>query len=104
MTESFFVSSPLPSTFTSARVFLIEPLRDQRLGVDRVAVLEDALEVADVDRLRRGAERPDRHRVLRRRAALLADAHVERHLPALEAGAHLVRAERDFWPLIPRPE
>src|SRR5262249_2479194 len=52
----------------------------------------EALERRDVDRLRVRAERADRHRVRRRVAAQLARAHVNRHLAALEAGAHVVRA------------
>src|SRR5581483_8263034 len=52
----------------------------------------EAGEVADVHRLAVGAERPDRHRVLRRRAAQLRYAHEERHLPALERRARVVRA------------
>src|SRR5439155_5097217 len=46
----------------------------------------------DVHALGIRAVRADRHRVLRGRARLLAQPHVDRHLPALEAGAHLVRA------------
>src|SRR6266542_5284586 len=52
----------------------------------------EAVERGDVHGLRVRAERADRHRVLRGRAALLADAHVHGHLPAFEACAHLVRA------------
>src|SRR5262245_16206269 len=63
----------------------------QQLGRD-LRVRVEAGERGDVDRLRVGAERADRHRVLRRGAALLAGSHVDGHLAALEAGAHLVRA------------
>src|SRR5205807_445964 len=72
----------------------------QRLGGDLLADLE-AVEVAQVDGLRVGAERPDRHRVGRRRAAQLRDAHVERHLAALEARAHGVRARARLLALDP---
>jgi hypothetical protein len=85
-----------------ARV-LDQALLDQRLDVDRVAVGKDALEVTDVDRNRRRPEGPDRHRVLRGRAALLADAHVKRHLAALEAGAHLGRPGTGLLALDPAP-
>src|SRR5206468_1398043 len=47
---------------------------------------------AEVDRLAVRAEGTDRHRVGRGRAAQLAEAHVDRHLAALEAGRKLVRA------------
>src|SRR5579872_2046210 len=70
---------------------LDDPLLDEGLRRHLCAGVE-AVEVAHVHRHRLRAERADRHRVLRRRAALLADAHVDRHLAALEAGAHLVRA------------
>src|SRR5262249_54168299 len=60
-----------------------------------------ALEVAEVHRMGVRPERPDRHRVSRRRAAELADAHVDRHLPALETGAHLVRARARLLALDP---
>ena len=63
----------------------------QQLGRDLGAGVE-AGEVADVHRPDRRAEGADRHRVLRGRAALLAHAHVRRHLAALEPGAHVVRA------------
>src|SRR5207249_120622 len=43
--------------------------------------------------------RADRHRVLGRGAPLLAEAHVDRHLAALEARAHLVRAGARLLPL-----
>ena len=61
----------------------------------------EALEVADVDRTVLRPVRADRHRVLRVRAALLAEAHVDRHLAALEAGAHLVRARARLLALDP---
>ena len=77
-----------------------QALRLQRLGRHLLARLE-ALEVADVHRLRVGAERADRHRVLRRVAAQLREAHRERHLAALEAGAHRVRARARLLALDP---
>src|SRR6266540_252537 len=52
----------------------------------------EALEVTDVDREGVRPVGPDRHRVLRVGAALLAQAHVDRGLASLESGAHLVRA------------
>src|SRR5437764_4113720 len=61
----------------------------ERVQVDRGAVLEAPLQVADVDRLRVGAERLERHRHLLVRAAQLAHPHVDRVLAALEAGAVL---------------
>src|ERR671918_1744737 len=56
-------------------------------GVERHlgAGVEARLEVLDVDRLRVRAERLEGHRHLLRRPAQLAHAHVEGHLPALEA-------------------
>ena len=77
-----------------------QALRLQRLGRDLLARLE-AVEVADVHRLGVGAERADRHRVLGRVAAQLRDAHRERHLAALEAGAHRVRARARLLALDP---
>jgi len=65
-----------------------QALRLERLGCDLVAAVEAGLEVAQVDRLRVRAERPDRHRVGGRVPAELGRAHVQRHLAALEAGAH----------------
>ena len=53
-----------------------------------------ALEVRDVDRLGVRAERLERHRLLLVRPAQLAHPHVDRHLPALEAGA-VLGAERE---------
>src|SRR4029453_3169869 len=70
----------------------------ERLGGD-LAV--EALEVANVDRMHAGAEGPDRQRVLRVLAALLAEAHVDRHLAALEPGPHLVRARASLLALDP---
>src|SRR6185436_11766249 len=70
---------------------LQQPLLDEALRSDLRTVLE-AVERAHVDRSSRRAERADWHRVLGGRTALLAQAHVDRHLAALEAGAHLVRA------------
>src|SRR5439155_19395569 len=69
-----------------------EALRLQRLGRHLFTRLEPRLEVAEVDGLRGGAERADRHRVSGRIAAQLRRAHVQRHLAALETGAHRVRA------------
>src|SRR5436305_8540340 len=63
----------------------------------------EPLEVADIHRHRRRAERTDRHRVLRGRAALLAEPHVDGHLAALEAGAHLRRAGAGLLALDPAP-
>src|SRR4029453_14873189 len=84
----------------------------ERLRRDLGAGVEARLEVAQVHALREGAERADRHRVLRRVAALLRQAHVRRHLAALEAGAHLVRARARLLALeapasgaaLPRPQ
>src|SRR5712692_8707448 len=76
--------------------------RDERLRGDLGTGVE-ALEVADVDRIRERAMGPRRHRVLRVRAALLAEAHVDRHLAALEAGAHLRRAGPRLLALDPAP-
>src|SRR5439155_26687197 len=53
----------------------------------------------DVHGLSVRTERADRHFIFRRRAALLARAHVDGHLPALEAGTHLVRAGPRFLTL-----
>src|SRR5689334_17610546 len=64
----------------------------QRLRRHLVARVEPRLEVAEVHRLRVRPERADRHRVRRGVAAQLRGAHVERHLAALEARAHRVRA------------
>jgi hypothetical protein len=72
-----------------ARV-LDHALLDQRLERDLGAVIEDPIEVAKVDGHRRRAVRPDGHRVLRVGATLLAETHVDRHLPAFEARAHVV--------------
>src|SRR3984893_17012522 len=54
---------------------LEQPLLDQALRRDLGAVVE-AVERADVDARRRRPERADRHRLLRRRAAQLAEPHV----------------------------
>ncbi len=72
----------------------------QQLGRDVGARVEPS-EVADVQRPDARPERADRHRVLRGRAALLAHAHVGRHLAALEAGAHGVRARPRLLALDP---
>src|SRR5262249_41578007 len=61
----------------------------------------EALEVADVDGNRARAVRAHRHRVLRVRAAQLAEAHVDRHLAALEARPHLVRPRASLLALEP---
>ena len=92
VTVSALVSSPEPRILTSIFVFLIRPGGDERVRRDLAAGLEAGLEVAEVDGLGGGAERPDRHRVGRRVAAQLREPHVDRHLAALEAGRHLVRA------------
>src|SRR5205085_3613946 len=73
---------------------------DELLGRDLRARVE-ALEVADVHADGRRPERADRHRVLRRGAALLAEPHVDRHLAALEAGTHLGRARARLLALDP---
>src|SRR5207248_2652003 len=78
-----------------------QALRLQRLGRDFLAYLEARFEVAQVDGLRVRAERPDRHRVRGRVAAQLRGAHVERHLAALEARAHGVRARARLLALDP---
>ena len=88
---SFFESSPTPSSFTSLRIDANQPLRLQRLGRHFLARVE-AVEVAEVHGLGVRAERADRHRVRRRVTAELGRAHVQRHLAALEAGPHGVRA------------
>src|SRR3954452_3549479 len=61
----------------------------QRGQVDRRAVLEAPLRVADVDRLRVGAERLEGHGHLLVRPAQLAHPHVDRVLAPLEARAVL---------------
>src|SRR5205085_1624615 len=61
----------------------------------------EALQVADVDGERARPVRADRHRVLRVLAAPLAEAHVDRHLAALETGAHLVGAGARLLPFDP---
>src|SRR5215210_6204918 len=66
-----------------------EPDGGQALRGDLGAVVETRLEVADVDRLGLGAELLEGHRLLHVRAAQLAQAHVDRHLAALEAVADL---------------
>src|SRR5207244_12555552 len=70
---------------------LEQPDLDEALGGDFRTVLE-AVERADVDGCSGRPEWPDRHRVLRRRAALFAQPHIDRHLAAFEPGAHLVGA------------
>src|SRR3954452_7284704 len=61
-----------------------ETLGLERVERDLVTGLEAPLEVLEVDRLRVRAERLERHRLLHVRAAQLAHAHVDGHLPALE--------------------
>src|SRR6266403_4278071 len=61
----------------------------QRVQGHLGAGVEARLEVTDVDRLRVRAERLERHRLLLVRAAQLAHAHVDGHLPALERGPPL---------------
>src|SRR5688500_12480916 len=55
----------------------------QRLRRDLRPGVEPRIEVGDVDRLRVRAKRPDRHRLLLRRAARLSHPHEERVLTAL---------------------
>src|SRR5581483_4375263 len=62
-----------------------ETLPCQHLECDRVAGLEARLEIGHVDGLRVGPERLERHRLLHVRPAQLAQSHVNRHLPTLEA-------------------
>ena len=89
--ESFLVELADPEQLDVLAHRANQPLRLERLGRHLLAGLE-AVEIADVHGLRVGAERADRHRVPRRVAAQLGEAHRERHLAALEAGAHHVRA------------
>src|SRR5215208_87887 len=68
--------------------------RAEALLLERVqrhvgALVEARLEVLQVDRLRVRAERLEGHRLLLVGAAQLAHAHVDGHLPALEARAVL---------------
>jgi hypothetical protein len=91
------------------QVSMTEDLDVDARALDQARLLErvrrdlafEALEVADVERLHLGSVRTDRHRVLGRRTALLAEAHVDRHLTALEARAHLVRARARLLALDP---
>src|ERR1700679_1720093 len=62
-----------------------ETLAAHRLERDLTAGVEAVVEIADVDRLRVGTEGLERHRLLHVRAAQLSHAHVDRHLPSLEA-------------------
>src|SRR5829696_692832 len=71
-----------------------EPGRGQGRGRHLGAVLEAPIEVAHVDRLGPRAELLERHRLLHVRAAALAQAHVDRHLAALEAASHLAARAR----------
>src|SRR5207248_6372271 len=82
-----------------ARV-LDHALLDERLGRHLVAGIEPD-EVADVHELGVGAKRADRHCVLGRRPAQLANPHVDVRLAALEPGAHLVRARPRLLALDP---
>ena len=68
---------------------LREALLLERRGVHLGAGVEALLEVAEVDRLRGGAEVLERHRLLYVRAAELSHPHVDRVLPALVAGLAL---------------
>src|SRR5689334_24630328 len=68
-----------------------EPLLLQARRIDLGAGVEAIIEVADVDRLGRGAEVLERHRLLFVRAPELSHPHVDRVLPALVAGL-LLRA------------
>jgi hypothetical protein len=86
-----------------ARV-LDQALLDERLGRHLVAGLE-TVEVAEVDRLGEGAERADRHRILRRRCRAACRAACRSVIwPPSKPGRILWEPERDFWPLMPRPE
>ena len=84
-------SSPLPRILTSVFVFLSRPTSTRLSGVTS-APRRSGRATPTLTGCGGRPERADRHRVLRRRAALLAEPHVDRHLAALEAGAHLVRA------------
>src|SRR4051812_1733235 len=67
----------------------------ERRWCDLRAVVEARVEVAQVDRLRvRAAELLERHRLLHRRAAQLAEPHVDRHLAALEVHGVAVAGAR----------
>src|SRR5689334_3089862 len=68
-----------------------EPLLLQARRIHLGAGVEAIVEVADVDRLGRGAEVLERHRLLFVRAAELSHPHVDRVLPALVTGL-LLRA------------
>src|SRR5215212_10833097 len=74
----------------------------QRVGRDLGARVEARLEVGQVHGLRTRAELLERHRLLHRRAAQLAHAHVDRVLAALEANA-LARAAAGAGALVPAP-
>ena len=63
LTESFFVSSPEPRILMSIFVFLISRAVTSVSGRYLRARLEAGLEVAQIDRLGRRAERANRHRV-----------------------------------------
>src|SRR4051812_18149865 len=71
-----------------------EPALGERRRRDLGTVVEARVEVAQVHGLRvRAAELLERHRLLHRRTAQLAQAHVERHLAALEVhGVAVARA------------
>ena len=106
VTVSFFVSSPYAEQLhVDARDRSDQALRLQRLGRDLRRRRRSALEVADVHRLRRAcgtgrsASRPSTsRRAACRRACRAASARPR------SRRASSCEPERDFWPLIPRPE
>ena len=88
-TVSGLVTSPLARIFTGMPLRVPRPLLAQRLERHLGALVEALLEVLEVDRLRVRAERLEGHRLLLVGPAQLAHAHVDGHLPALEARAVL---------------
>ena len=91
-TVSFFVRSPVAEDLDVVFVFLTDhDLALASSGVTSVPASKRS-SAATLTGCGERAERADRHRVLRRVAAQLAEPHVDRHLAALEAGAHLLRA------------
>ena len=90
LTVSFLVSSPSPSTLTGAVVFLTMPLRQQRVDVDRVAVGEERVSRRET----LTTAYSTRYAVLE--AGKLGQAHVERVLPTLEAGALAAAGAREL--------
>ena len=103
VTESFFVSSPSPSTFTSTESLRTSPAARNASSVTSASFSKRCSRSPTLT----GCEyvrKADRHRVRGGVAAQLADAHVDRHLATLEPGRHLVRAGTGLLTLIPRPE